>query len=83
MQQPFSTCPEHAQALRKHMPPALLKNAPRNAHTDIHTYKQPPTFWSYLTLGDAHTRVARSPQPSARNPRTASAARGLQAANHA
>lgn len=73
----LSNAPKQCLAMLQALPQAMLENAPGKAHTDIHTYKHPITFWSYLTLGDAHTRVARSPQRSGRNERTASAARGL------
>lgn len=56
-----------------------------NPRTYARTHKEPLTFWSYITLGDAHRGGKRFRRLGDENSRTASAARGLDtpAVSHA
>lgn len=84
MQYPFEHMPEHARASESAYAPSMLKNAPRNAHTYIQTYKHLPTLLDHLALRNARRGVARrSPQSGGKTCRPAALRAGLGVGNHA
>lgn len=59
MKLPVSTCPKHSQASNRAYAPAMLSDAPGNAHTDRQTYKHQLTLSDYPRLENARRGAAR------------------------